>query len=87
MEIYWLKDSLYYSNDHFLVSLKFDGNYVIELPLREYLLGVLATNLIIGVDIEVIKAICILFRTYAFYSILSKQSSLLDRRLLIHRFG
>lgn len=62
-----LKDSLYYSNDHFLVSLKFDGNYMIELPLKEYLLGVLATNLIIGVDIEVIKAICILFRTYAYY--------------------
>ena len=55
-----LKDSLYYSNDHFLVSLKFDNKYIIELPLKEYLLGVLATNLILGADIEVIKAICVL---------------------------
>lgn len=62
-----LKDSLYYSNDHFLVSIKFDDKYMVELPLKEYLLGVLATNLLLGIDIEVIKAICILFRTYAYY--------------------
>lgn len=61
-----LKDSLYYSNDHFLVTLKFQDGAIIELPLGEYLLGVLATNTVLGLDIEVIKAICILYRTYAF---------------------
>lgn len=62
-----LKDSLYYSNEHFLVSIKLQDNSMVELPLKEYLLGVLATNSIVGIDIEVIKALCILYRTYAFY--------------------
>ena len=62
-----LKDSLYYSNDHFLVTIKQNDNSIIELPLKEYLLGVLATNTILGLDIEVIKSICIMYRTYAFY--------------------
>lgn len=62
-----LKDSLYYSNEHFLVTIKLHDDSVIELPLKEYLLGVLATNTIPGLDVEVIKAICILYRTYAFY--------------------
>ena len=62
-----LKDSLYYSNEHFLVTLKLQDNSVIELPLKEYLLGVLATNTIPGLDVEVVKSVCILYRTYAFY--------------------
>ena len=62
-----LKDSLYYSNEHFLVTLKQNDNSIIELPLKEYLLGVLATNSILGLDIEVLKAICIMYRTYVFY--------------------
>ena len=62
-----LKDSLYYSNEHFLVTLRLGDNSVIEIPLKEYLLGVLATNTALGLDIEVLKAVCILYRTYAFY--------------------
>ena len=62
-----LKESLYYSNEHFLVNLKLQDDSIIELPLKEYLLGVLASNTMIGLDIEVIKAVCILYRTYAFY--------------------
>lgn len=62
-----LKSSLYYSNEHFLVTIKMTDNSVIELPLKEYLLGVLATNYVPDMNIEVIKAISVLYRTYAFY--------------------
>ena len=62
-----LKESLYYSNDHFLVTIRLADESVIELPLKEYLLGVLATNTMPNLEIEVLKAISILYRTYAFY--------------------
>ena len=61
-----LKDSLYYSNEHYLITMRLADDALIQLPLKEYLLGVLATNSILGIDIEVIKSICILYRTYAF---------------------
>ena len=61
-----LKESLFYSNEYFLVTIKMNDNSKIELPLKEYLLGVLATSFIDDMDIEVLKAICVLFRTYAF---------------------
>lgn len=61
-----LKDSLYYSNEHFLVTVRTFDNSLIELPLKEYLLGVLAANSLPNLDSEVLKALCILFRTYAF---------------------
>lgn len=61
-----LKESLFYSNEHFLVTIKMTDNSTIELPLKEYLLGVLATTFIDDMESEVLKAICILFRTYAF---------------------
>ena len=60
---------MYYSNDHFLVTLRLIDDSVIELPLKEYLMGVLATSLLPIFNIEVLKAICILYRTYAFYKI------------------
>lgn len=71
-----LKDSLYYSNEHFLVNIKLQDDSIIELPLKEYLLGVLATNTMIGLDIEVIKAVCILYRTYAF--LMMKKNKFID---------
>ena len=55
-----------YNEEELFAYLKLQDNSTIELPLKEYLLGVLATNAIIGLDIEVIKAVCILYRTYAF---------------------
>lgn len=61
-----LKDSLYYSNDHFLVTIRMFDNSLIELPLKEYLLGVLAANSFPDLDIEVLKTLSILYRTYAF---------------------
>ena len=62
-----LNNSLYYSNEHFLVTLKLSDNSMIEVPLKEYLMGALATSFFPNLSIEVLKSICILYRTYAFY--------------------
>lgn len=61
-----LKESLYYSNEYYLVTIRMNDNSVIELPLKEYLLGVLATNIEPTCHSEVLKAISILYRTYVF---------------------
>ncbi|MBE6157548.1 MAG: SpoIID/LytB domain-containing protein [Firmicutes bacterium] len=61
-----LKENLYYSNDHYLVTIKLDNGAIIEMSLKDYLLGVLATNSVADLDIEVIKSLAVLFRTYAF---------------------
>lgn len=61
-----LKENLYYSNEHYLVTVKLDSGAIVEMPLRDYLLGVLATNMIPGINLEVLKALAVLYRTYAF---------------------
>lgn len=61
-----LKESLYYSNEYYLVTVRMPDEAVIELPLKEYLLGVLATNVEPICHSEVLKAISILYRTYVF---------------------
>lgn len=65
-EIELLKDNLYYSNEHYLVTLKLESNAIVEISLKDYLLGVLATNSIPDLNIEVLKALTVLYRTYAF---------------------
>ena len=50
-----LKESLYFSNEHFLVTIRMADDSLIELPLKEYLLGVMATNSIPNLNIEVLK--------------------------------
>ena len=80
-----LKESLYYSNEHFLVNIKLQDDSIIELPLKEYLLGVLANNTMIGLDIEVIKAVCILYRTYAFL-MMKKRMKLKPMMVELFRF-
>ena len=61
-----LKESLYFSNEHFLVTIRMADDSLIELPLKEYLLGVMATNSIPNLNIEVLKTLSILYRTFAF---------------------
>ncbi len=61
-----LKYSLYYSNEYFLVTVRLNDNSLIEMPLKEYLLGVLATNIDPNCHSEVIKAVCVLYRSYVF---------------------
>ena len=66
-----LKESLYYANEYYLVTIKLDDGSLIEISLKDYLLGVLATNMIPGLEIETLKAVTILYRTYAFYKMSS----------------
>lgn len=61
-----LKESLYYSNEYYLVTVRMNDEAVIELPLKEYLLGVMATNIDPICHSEVLKAISVLYRTYVF---------------------
>ena len=61
-----VKSAFAYSNDEYLVTLKFDEKSFIEITLREYLLGSLATNMISNIEVETLKALCVLYRTYAF---------------------
>ena len=68
-----IKSKLIYSNDEFLVTLKFDEKSLIEITLREYLLGTLASNMIANIEVETLKALSILYRTYAFKQMESEQ--------------
>jgi len=61
-----LKDNLYYSNDYYMVNVTLDSGATVEMSLKDYLLGSLGTIYIPDIDIEVLKAICVLYRTYAF---------------------
>lgn len=72
-EIEVLKENLYYSNDYYLVTVKLDSNVIVEVSLKDYLLGTLATNMIPGLDTEVLEALCILYRTYAFKEMTEKK--------------
>lgn len=72
-EIEILKENLFYSNDHYFVNVKLDNGSIIEISLREYLLGVLATNVNPIVELETIKALCVLYRTYAFKEMQEKK--------------
>lgn len=50
----------------YMVTLQLEDNSVIEISLKEFLLGALATNMTPDLPIEVLKAMAILYRTYAF---------------------
>lgn len=55
-----------YSNNNFLVKVKLQDSSLIEISLKDFLLGVLATSFFPLSEDEVLKSICILFRTYAY---------------------
>ncbi len=61
-----IKSDFIYSNDKFLVTLKLDGTSFIEITLRDYLLGCLANSMIHNMELETLKAMCVLYRTYAY---------------------
>ena len=62
-------------NNETLVSIILDNKVSVEITLREYLLGVLASNSLEHLEEETLKALCILFRTFA-YIHLSKNKSI-----------
>lgn len=72
-DIETLKEELYYSNDQYFVTVKLDNEVLIEITLKEYLLGVLASIYIPGIELETLKALCILYRSYAFREMSEKR--------------
>ena len=61
-----LKENLYYSNDYYMVTIKLENMATIEVNLREYLMGCLASVYYKGLEKETLKALAVLYRTYAF---------------------
>ena len=51
---------------NYMVTVQLEDQSIIEISLQEFLLGVLATNMIPNLSIEVLKAMAILYRTYVF---------------------
>ncbi len=72
-EIEVLKEDLYYSNDQYFINVKLDNKALIEITLKEYLLGVLAAIYIPGLELETLKSLCVLYRSYAFKEMSEKR--------------
>ncbi len=72
-EIEVLSEKLYYSNDHYFITVKLDNDILIEITLKEYLLGVLASIYIPGLELETLKALCVLYRSFAFKEMSEKR--------------
>ena len=59
-------ESSIYNPDNFLVNIKLEDNSMCEITLREYLLGILFSKYSTDIHSEVLKAICILYNTFAY---------------------
>ena len=68
-----LKDKLYYSNDYYFITIKLDNEVLIEITLREFLLGVIANIYIPSLEKETLKALCLLYRSYAYKEMSEKK--------------
>ena len=55
----------FYRNDRFMVKVKNDTETT-SMLLRDYLMGVLLTNVSYDYNIELLKAVAVLYRTYAY---------------------
>ena len=62
-----VKNNSIYSNNNYLLKLKLEDNSMTEVTLKEYLLGVLPQNLFPFIEDETLKALCVLYRTYAYH--------------------
>ena len=54
------------SNNNFYINLRYSNNNTVKITLKDYLLGTLATNAIENLELTTIKALCLLYRTYAY---------------------
>lgn len=55
-----------YDNLGFMVTLELENNTHVEVTLEEFLLGALATNMVPNLSIDVLKAMAVLYRGYAY---------------------
>lgn len=51
---------------NYMVTVQLEDQSIVEISLQEFLLGVLATNMVPNLSIEVLKAMAVLYRTYVF---------------------
>ena len=61
-----IPNGLKYSNKNFMINVKYSKNKMETMNLEEYLLGVIATNAIKNLELTTLKALCLLYRTYAY---------------------
>lgn len=54
------------SNQDFIVEVKYNEKRKERMTLEYYLLGVLATNSLLNIELTTLKALCLLYRTYAY---------------------
>lgn len=60
-----LIDNKNYSNNSYIINLKYNA-HIIKINLKSYLLGVLSNNCLNDLELTTIKAMTVLFRTYAY---------------------
>lgn len=51
---------------NYMITVQLEDLSIVEISLHEFLLGVLATNMVPNLSIEVLKAMAILYRSYVF---------------------
>lgn len=61
-----IPNSLKYSNKNYIVNVRYSSNKTENMTLEDYLLGVIATNKIKDLELTTLKALCLLYRTYAY---------------------
>lgn len=69
-------DTNIYSVDSFLINIELDDHSLCEVTLREYLISTLFYKYMENIHDEVLKAICILYNTYA-YKMMKEEGKIL----------
>lgn len=84
-EIELIDEKHEYDDEKYLVTVELDNHIIVEITLKEYLLGVLATNSIPNMELEALKALTILYRTYAFYEMQTYHKIMAINRYQIYK--
>lgn len=84
-EIEVIHEKHHYSDSEYLVTLELDNHIIVEITLKEYLLGVIATNADIDAQLETLKALAVLYRTYALKEMNSKKKIMAINRFQIYK--
>lgn len=74
-----------YSNDRYMINLVDNEKNTSQITLKQYLLGTLATNTIDDLELTTLKALCILYRTYAYKEMKEKKMVKADNEFCIYK--
>jgi len=77
-------DGNYYS-DNYLINICLDDNALCEITLREYLLGVLFSKYLDSIHEETLKAMTVLYSTFAFKMMKENKQVLSTNRFAIYK--